>query len=276
MDLPRSSYYYKAKARSLEQLEEEADLRDLIEAIVLEFPRYGYRRVTKALHRQGLKVNHKRVLRIMRHNELLCRPQRRWVRTTESRHRYPVFPNLVRNLATTALDQVWLSDITYIRILTDFVYLAVIMDRHSRKLLGYGLDRTLEVSLTLGALEMALRDRKPPPGCIHHSDQGVQYAAHEYVEVLRQYGFRISMSRKGNPFDNAMVESFFKTLKSEEVFLWEYRTMADVKTRIPYFIEEVYNQKRLHSSLGYVPPNEYEEQFMRTHVPSSHRQITLT
>jgi transposase InsO family protein len=276
MNLPRSSYYYKPRERPLAKLKQEADLRDLIEAIVMEFPRYGYRRITKALQRQGLRVNHKRVLRIMRQNDLLCRPRRRWVKTTDSDHPYPVFPNLIRNLLPTSIDQVWLADITYIRILTAFVYLAVILDMYSRKVLGYALSSRVDTELTLTALKMALKERRSHRGCIHHSDQGVQYAAHQYVDLLRENGFRISMSRKGNPFDNAMVESFFKTLKSEEVYLWEYQTLADVKKRIPYFIEEVYNQKRLHSSIGYVPPNEYEERFMKNKISKEPRQITLT
>jgi len=276
MNLPPSSYYYKPKGKTLAQLKQEADLRGLIEAIVLEFPRYGYRRVTRVLHRQGLRVNHKRVLRLMRQNDLLCRPRRKWAKTTQSDHPYPVFPNLVRNLVTTSVDQVWLADITYIRILTAFVYLAVILDMHSRKTLGYALSSRVDTELTLRALRMALTHRNPPWGCIHHSDRGVQYAAHEYVDLLRERGFRISMSQKGNPFDNAMVESFFKTLKSEEVYLWEYETLADVEKRIPYFIEEVYNRKRLHSSLGYLSPNEFEQMLLEDQNPIRSCQITLT
>jgi putative transposase len=276
INLPRNSYYYRPKERSLAQLKQEADLRDLIETIVLEFPRYGYRRVTRALHRQGLRVNHKRVLRVMRQNDLLCRPRRRWVKTTQSDHRYPVFPNVIRNLVSTSIDQVWLADITYIRILTAFVYLAVILDMHSRKTVGYALSSRVDTELTLRALKMALTERKPPRGCIHHSDQGVQYAAHAYVDLLREHRFQISMSRRGNPFDNAMVESFFKTLKSEEVYLWEYETLADVEKRIPYFIEEVYNQKRLHSSLGYLSPNEFEQMLSEKQNPIRSCQITLT
>ena len=165
MKLPPSSYYYKPTGKSLAQLKQEADLRDLIEAIVLEFPRYGYRRVTKALHRQGLRVNHKRVLRLMREHDLLCRPRRRWIRTTQSDHPYRVFPNLIRNLVTTSVDQVCFADITYIRILTAFVYLAVILVTCSRKTLGYAISSRVDTELTLRALRMALRDRNPPRGC---------------------------------------------------------------------------------------------------------------
>ncbi|NIO21242.1 MAG: IS3 family transposase [Candidatus Aenigmarchaeota archaeon] len=220
--------------------------------------------------------NHKRVLRVMRKNNLLCCPRRRWVKATQSDHPYPVFPNVIRNLVTTSIDQVWLADITYIRILTAFVYLAVILDMHSRKTLGYAISSRVDTELTLRALKMALTERKPPRGCIHHSDQGVQYAAHEYVDLLREHGFQISMSRRGNPFDNAMVESFFKTLKSEEVYLWEYETLADVEKRIPYFIEEVYNQKLLHSSLGYLSPNEFQQMLSENQNPIRSSQITLT
>ena len=158
----------------------------------------------------------------------------------------------------THLNQAWVADITYIRILTTFVYLAVILDIFSRKVIGYAISKRIDTPLTLSALRMAIQIRSPNPGCIHHSDQGVQYASSEYVELLKQHGFQISMSRKGNPYDNAMAESFMKTLKQEEVYLWDYETLDDVKKRVPFFIEEVYNKKRLHSSIGYVPPEEFE------------------
>jgi transposase InsO family protein len=158
----------------------------------------------------------------------------------------------------TGINQIWVADITYIRITMAFVYLAVILDLYSRRAIGYALSDEIDTDLSLAALQMALRRRQPAPGVIHHSDRGVQYAAHEYIDVLRAHQFQISMSRKGNPYDNAAVESFIKTLKTEEVYLWEYQTMADVQRRLPYFIEDVYNQKRLHASLGYRPPVEYE------------------
>lgn len=276
MGLPRSSFYYRPREGGGEKLKGEADLRDRIESICLEFPRYGYRRVTHQLQREGWWVNHKKVLRLMRESDLLCRVRRRWVRTTDSDHSYPVYANLIGNLNIIRLNQVWLADITYIRILMGFVYLAVILDAYSRKAVGYAISTGLDTALTLRALRMAIEKRCPEPGCIHHSDQGVQYASGEYVETLKRHGFQTSMSRRGNVYDNAMVESFIKTLKYEEVYLWEYGTLADVESRLPHFIEEVYNRKRLHSALGYRPPNEFEEllQVEQNGVPT--RQIALT
>ena len=257
MKLPRSSYYYTPTV-SVWKDKQDADLRDRIEQIVCEFPGYGYRRVTKQLHREGVQVNHKKVLRIMRESSLLCAVKHSYKRTTNSQHPYPRYPNLVKDTIVTGINQVWVADITYIRIATSFVYLAVILDSYSRKAVGYAISNRLETDLTLTALRMAVAERQPLPGCIHHSDQGVQYASLDYVKELKHHGFLISMARKGNPYENAQAESFFKTLKYEEVNLWNYRTLADVIERVPYFIQEVYNKKRLHSSIGYVPPEEFE------------------
>lgn len=257
IDLPRSTYYYPPRNRE-EKLKQDADLRDRIEQIVLDFPGYGYRRVTRQLHREGIRVNHKRVLRIMRQEVLLCRKKRRFVVTTDSRHPFRIYPNLVKDILLTGINQVWIADITYIRLLYEFVYLAAILDAFSRKVVGWALGRTLSSELTLAALKSALSCRKPPAGCIHHSDRGVQYACDEYVKTLEEAGLRISMSLKGNPYDNAKMESFFKTLKQEEVYIYEYRTFQEAKERIAYFLEIVYNQKRLHSALGYLPPTEFE------------------
>jgi transposase InsO family protein len=258
MKLPRRSYYYKAK----EQSSDEA-LKTRIGDICLEFSGYGYRRVTRQLNREGLIVNHKKVSRIMRENGWSCSlRKKRWVTTTNSNHGFHIYPNLIKGLNISAINQVWMADITYIHILASFVYLAVILDAFSRKAIGYSLSRNIDTRLTLDALRMALHNRQPKSGCIHHSDRGVQYASCDYVKELKSYDFQISMSRKGNPYDNAYAESFIKTLKSEEVQLWEYRTMEDVQNRIPYFIEDVYNQKRLHSSLGYRPPCEFETMVM--------------
>ncbi len=263
MNLPRRTYYYHSKHKPSDEA-----LIDRIGDICLEFPRYGYRRVTKQLHREGWMVNHKKVARIMREKGWSCRPRsRKWVRTTHSNHGLRIYPNLIKDLTISALNQLWVADITYIRILTCFVYLAVILDAFSRKAIGYALSQRLDTGLTLGALQMALCDRHPALGCIHHSDRGVQYASGEYVKELKLYGFQISMSRRGNPYENAHAESFIKTLKAEEVYLWEYRTMEDVLERIPYFIEDVYNRKRLHSSLGYRPPCEFETMVMLTQNP---------
>jgi putative transposase len=262
MKLARSSYYYRPKANSAERQQAEAAIRGKIEAICLEFPGYGYRRVTKALQRENITINHKKVLRLMRESGLLCRVKRRWTKTTDSRHRYPRYPNLIKGIPINRLNQVWLSDITYIRIHTGFVYLAAILDACSRRVIGYAVSTGLEAGLTLEALRMAIFIRHPGPGTIHHSDQGVQYASSEYVAELTGHGFIISMARAGNPYENATMESFFKTLKYEEVYLCEYEAYQDVVTGLPYFIEQVYNQKRLHSSLGYRPPVEYEQQLL--------------
>jgi putative transposase len=257
MNMSRSTYYHKPKAETDDQ-----DLITCIEAIIEEFSGYGYRRVTQELHRRGNPVNHKKVHRIMRERGLLKKPKRRWVRTTDSNHGHRVYPNLIQNLAVTGPNQVWAADITYIAIRNAFVYLAAILDLFARRVVGYAVSRNINTALCLEALQMAIADRRPPEGIVHHSDRGVQYASHDYVEELLKHGFRISMSRKGNPYDNAAAESFFKTLKCEEVYLWEYRTLQDVQIRLPFFIQEVYNRKRLHSSLGYRPPVEFEELYL--------------
>jgi len=252
------SWYYERGGQPESDAEEIA-LRDEIERIILEFSGYGYRRVTHALKRQGWDVNHKRVLRIMREESLLCHLKKRFVvMTTNSRHGFPVYPNRLADLVLTAPDQAWVADLTYIRLRSAFVYLACILDAFWRRCVGWYLSRDMTTQLTLAALRQAIEQRQPPPGLIHHSDRGVQYASDEYVEQLEQIGAQISMSSVGNPYDNAKAESFFKTLKLEEVYLKEYESLADAEANLEEFIEQVYNTKRLHSSLGYVPPTEFE------------------
>lgn len=254
------SWYYAAPAAAEAQAARDADLRDAIEALVLEFPGYGYRRVTHALGRAGWQVNHKRVLRVMRQECLLCQLKRHFtvVATTDSAHGYATYPNLLAGAVLDGLDQAWVADITYIRLPTTFVYLACVLDAFSRRCVGWHLSRRIDTALTLAALNRALAQRQPPSGWIHHSDRGVQYACTAYRERLVAAGARVSMAALGDPYENAKAESFFKTLKREEVYLNDYETFADAQANIGHFIEDVYNVKRLHSSLGYRPPVEFE------------------
>ncbi len=276
MELARSSFYYGSKEIDTVRLKGDMDILDHIEAICIDFHGYGYRRVTRQLHYDGYSINHKKVLRLMRESDLLCHARRKWVRTTDSNHGLPVYRNLVKDIHITGINQVWLADITYIRIRHGFVYLAAILDAFSRKVIGYSVSRSMDTNLVLDALRMAIAKRNPGAGVIHHSDRGVQYASHEYTSELKGHGFQISMSGKGNPYDNATMESFFKTLKHEEVYLYEYETLSDVATRLPYFIEQVYNLKRLHSSLGYRSPMWYEELAQEQQKKEETRQTVLT
>src|SRR6202140_4579062 len=237
----------------------EMELRDQMQKVALESPAYGYRRITRELQQRGFEVNHKRVLRMMREDNLLCVRRRAFVVTTDSRHNLPVYPNLAREITPTAINQLWVADITYIRLRTEFVYLAVVLDAFSRRVIGWALGRTLEAQLPVAALRMGLMGRKPQPGLVHHSDRGVQYASQSYTELLKQQQAEISMSRKGNPYDNAVCESFMKTLKQEEVYPTQHRDFHEARASIGEFLECIYNQKRLHSALGYVPPAEFEK-----------------
>ena len=241
-----------------ERIQFDMDLRDAIQRIALQFPTYGRPRITAELRRQGWHVNPKRVRRILREDNLLCIRRKKFVRTTDANHSFPIYPNLAEKMTLTGVDQLWVADITYIRLESEFVYLAVVLDAFSRRVIGWSLDRTLEAGLAVAALKMALQQRGPVKGLTHHSDRGVQYASKEYTHLLKEHGVRISMSRSGNPYDNAKCESFMKTLKYEEVYRQEYRDLADARASIQRFIEKTYNAKRLHSALGYLPPIEFE------------------
>ncbi len=254
--ISRSSFY-RYQPDGTPQSDPDLELRDALQGIALEMPSYGRPRITAELRRRGWTVNAKRVYRLMREDNLLC-VRRRFVVTTDSEHGLRVYPNLARQMVLTDVDQLWVADLTYIRLREEFVFLAVILDAHSRRVIGWELDRTLEKQLTLVALRMALSRRMISPGLVHHSDRGVQYASHEYTDLLKSYGIQISMSRKGNPWDNAACESFLKTLKYEEVYRSEYRDLAEARASIHRFLDQVYNRKRLHSALGYLPPVEFE------------------
>lgn len=255
-EVSRAGFYREYRDHAPRQAEME--LRDAIQRIATENRFYGYRRVAAALREQGQVANRKAVLRIMREDNLLCLRKRRYVLTTDSRHPFGVYPNLTRALTLNRVNQLWVADITYIRLREQFIYLAVILDAFSRKVLGWALRETLEAELALAALDRALADRPPAPGLVHHSDQGVQYASKEYVEKLLAHGVLISMSRKAAPWENAKAESFMKTLKTEEVLLGDYRDIEEARNAISRFLEDVYNRKRLHSALGYRSPNAFE------------------
>ncbi len=254
----RASFY-----RSLEErapAEEDMEVRSGIQKIVFEHRRrYGYRRVTAELRRGGMQVNHKRVARMMREDNLLAVQPKAFVGTTDSAHKLEVHLNLARRMKLTGMNQLWVGDITYIRLKNEFVYLAVILDGYSRKVVGWALERTLATRLPLAALEHAIEDRQPAAGLVHHSDRGVQYASGEYVRILRKHDMIPSMSRPGNPYDNASCESFFKTLKWEEIYANQYRHLDHLRANLEEFIERYYNPCRLHSALDYRPPEEFEQ-----------------
>jgi transposase InsO family protein len=264
--LSRSTIWRQLRAPGTSN-EDELELRSQIQTIALAMRTYGYRPITAELHRRGVTVNHKRVLRLLREDNLLCLRQRAFVRTTDSRHNLRVYPNLARDLALSNINQLWVADITYIRLLREFIYLAVLLDAFSRRCIGWAISRHIDTQLTLTALQMALRTRSIQPGLIHHSDQGVQYAATDYVAVLQEHKIEISMSRIGNPYDNAKAERFMRTLKYEEIYMNDYETLAEVRASIEHFIEAVYNRKRLHSAIGYRPPVEFEASLAQLKLP---------
>ena len=268
--LSRAGFYRHYEEHEPRQA--DIELRDAIHTIVIENRFYGNRRVTAVLNQKDWAVNHKRVLRLMRADNLLALRKRRYVLTTDSRHPFAIYPNLVPRLVVDGINQLWVADITYIRLRETFLYLAVVLDAHSRKAVGWELGDTLEASLAIDALRHALAHRALEPGMVHHSDRGVQYASKDYIALLESRGFLISMSRTGNPYDNAKAESFMKTLKCEEVYLQKYRDREEAHASIAHFIDEVYNRKRLHSALGYLPPATFEAQNNRE---AAARQISI-
>ena len=282
--MARSTYYYQVrnKKKALEREKQDADLKDLIDDIHIDFPYYGYRSLHEELKRSGHNINTKKICRLQKKFGLFPVCLRKYVKTTDAKHSHRIYPNLLQKKSPPdRINKIWVSDITYVRILTGFVYVAIMMDLYSKKVIGWAISRNIDRKLTLGALRMAVERRQPVLGCIHHSDRGVQYACGDYIRFLESNGFKISMSRKGNPYDNAAMESFMKTLKYNEVYLKNYDTFTDVLRHLPYFIEEVYNKRRLHSSLGYLTPQEFEVKFNKREeigspkLLSTYRKVTV-
>ena len=273
--LSSSTFYYQPKVSREEREKQDADLRDRIERVQTEHPRSGYRTMLRYLERSGIRVGERKLRRIMKKYDLQVRIRRAFVRTTDSNHPHRVFPNLLPGRTVMGLNEVWTADLTYIRIGNGFVYLAIILDLYSRRVVGWHVSKRIDGELAVTALEMAIECRKPKPGCIHHSDRGVQYLCDDYIALLKRSGFWISNSAKGNPYDNAWTERFMRTLKQEEVYLANYETYLDVIENLPKFIEEVYNEKRVHSGIGYLTPSELEERVRKDPTNLDNRRFDL-
>lgn len=249
--------YYRLCSRGSKQRHDD-DLRPLLKTLAAQMPAYGYRRLTAAVRRRGLAVNHKRVLRVMREESLLCRPLRSFHRTTDSAHGLPIFPNLARGFKASGPNQLWVADFTYIKLSHRVVYLALVLDAFARRVVGWAVGASLNLELALAALRMALATRPTTPGLIHHSDRGVQYASREYTALLKACGIRPSMSRRGNPYDNAIMESMIKTVKYEEVYPNQYDSLPHARHELGHYLLNIYNRRRLHSAIAYHTPVEYE------------------
>ena len=273
--LSASSFHYDPKVSREERERQDADLRGKIESVQTQHPRSGYRTMQHYLARQGVRVGERKLRRVMRKYDLKARIKRAFVATTDSRHSHRVYPNLLPGRLVMGLNEVWTADLTYIRIVNGFVYLAVILDLYSRRVIGWAISKHIDGELAVSALRMAILQRKPTPGCIHHSDRGVQYLCRQYVEMLKEHGFHISNSSKANPYDNAWTESFMKTLKQDEVYLANYETYLDVIENLPRFIEEVYNERRVHSAIGYLTPSELEERVRQDPSSPDNRRFDL-